>query len=85
MNDEVDVIGAWLTDRIAVYLDLDVAEIVPTEPLAAFGLDSVYTAAITGEIEERYGLEIEPSVMWEHPTIRDLAVYVHGCLNGAQL
>jgi acyl carrier protein len=83
MSDGVDVIGAWLTERIAVYLDLDAAEIAPDASLAAYGIDSVYLAAIIGDVEERYGVRIDPSVFWEHATINGLAGRLHGCLNGA--
>ncbi|MFC0101146.1 acyl carrier protein [Micromonospora marina] len=85
MNGEVDAIGAWLTERIAVYLDLEAADIGADASLASFGIDSVYLAAIIGDIEEHYGLRIESSAVWEHPTIDGLAAHLHGCLNGVQL
>lgn len=84
MNDEVDVIGAWLSDRMAVYLDCDVVDIDPKQPLASIGLDSVYALGISGDIEDRYGIEIDPSAVWQYPTINDLATYVHRCLNGSR-
>ncbi|MFI9589322.1 acyl carrier protein [Nonomuraea sp. NPDC052265] len=82
MNDEVDAIGAWLAERIAVYLDCETDEIGTDASLVTLGVDSVYVMGITGEIQDRYDIELDPSTVWDHPTVSELAKYLHGCLKG---
>jgi acyl carrier protein len=78
----VDTLRDWLVDRVAGYREVPAAEIDPTVPLAELGLDSVYALSLCGEIEDSWGLETEPTVAWDHPTIDALAGHLHGELAG---
>jgi acyl carrier protein len=69
---ETDV-QAWLASRVVTYgkkvpgsfsVDTDFAEI---------GLDSVYALTLCGDIEDEYGIEVDPEIMWDYSTIRALA------------
>ena len=42
-------------------------------PLAELGLDSVYALTLCGDIEDEYGLDVDPTIVWDYPTIRELA------------
>ena len=64
---------AWLTDRVATYVRLTPEEIKPNVPLPEYGLDSVYALTLVGDIEDYLNLSIEPTLMWDHPTIEALA------------
>jgi acyl transferase domain-containing protein/acyl carrier protein len=63
----------WLVRRVASILELDPAEIDPSEPFATYGLDSVQAVSLSGEVEEWFGVPVEPTLVWDHPTIRDVA------------
>jgi acyl carrier protein len=68
-DHSLEDLRAWLAARVAAYVRLPVHEIQPDVPLAEYGLDSVYALTLTGEIEDHLGLAIEPTVIWDHPTI----------------
>lgn len=63
----------WLTRRVADYGDLEPAGVDPTVALAELGLDSVYALALCGDIEDTFGIEVDPTIAWDHPTIEQLA------------
>ncbi|MEU8961406.1 acyl carrier protein [Streptomyces sp. NPDC048491] len=69
-------ICSWLVDRVAYYLDRTPAEIDKGTELAEMGLDSVYALTLCGDIEDRFGLVVEPTMAWDHPTIDAITVYL---------
>ena len=64
----------WLCAHLAA--QLKVAEIDPTEPMTSYGLDSLRAVAVLEDLEERVGFEIDPDVLWDHPTPAELARYL---------
>lgn len=64
---------AWLTERLSEQLPCPGAEIVPGVPFYEYGMDSVACLGLCGEIEEEFGLRLEPTVVWDHPTLDGLA------------
>ncbi len=74
---------AWLARRVAAYVQRPAAEIAYDVPLAEYGLDSVYALTLVGDIEEYLGLALEPTLMWDHPTIDALASALLGAVAGA--
>ncbi|GIG91762.1 acyl carrier protein [Plantactinospora endophytica] len=79
-DTSVDAIRSWLAGRIAFYLQRSVEEIDHDLPLVEIGLDSVYAMTLSGDVEERYDIEVEPTMAWDHPTVNALAGYLHGVL-----
>ncbi|MDG4820786.1 acyl carrier protein [Asanoa sp. WMMD1127] len=75
-DESYDEMLEWLTERVTFYLDRD-EPVDPDVPLAEFGVDSIYTASIVGEVEERYGLTVDPTAAWDHPTVAALTKYLH--------
>jgi acyl-CoA synthetase (AMP-forming)/AMP-acid ligase II/acyl carrier protein len=71
-----DAISAWLTERVAFYLERSAQEIDQDAPFVEIGLDSVYGMTLCGEAEDEFGCELDPALAWEHPTITRLAGYV---------
>jgi acyl carrier protein len=68
-----DTLRPWLAGRIAAYVQRPVDEIELDVPLAEYGLSSVYALTLTGDIEDHLGVVVEPTMMWDHPTIDALA------------
>ncbi len=66
----------WLLLRVAEFTDRDPATIDVATPLADLGLDSVYALALCGEIEDHLGLRLEPTIVWDHPSIDALTAYL---------
>ncbi|WP_255990836.1 beta-ketoacyl synthase N-terminal-like domain-containing protein [Chitinolyticbacter albus] len=75
--DSADV-ASWLRSRVAHHTALPVGQIKADEPFSSFGIDSARIVAISGEIGERYGIELEASLLFSYPTIDALARYLTG-------
>jgi acyl transferase domain-containing protein/acyl carrier protein len=63
----------WLRDRLERYLGRPAS--VDT-PFAEQGLDSVASLSLYGDLEEEFGLLIEPTDIWTYPTVRELSRYL---------
>ena len=68
-----DVIRAWLAEHVASYLQRPAGEIDPEVPFVEIGLDSIYSLALCGDLEDWCGRLLEPTIIWDHPTITALA------------
>lgn len=68
-DHSIETLRPWLAARVADYVQRPVTEIQTHVPLAEYGLTSVYALTLTGDIEDHLGLVVDPTVMWDHPTI----------------
>ena len=66
-------IEQWLVGRVVAYGKIQADAFTVDTPLAELGLDSVYALTLCGDIEDEYELEVDPTIVWDHPTIRELA------------
>jgi acyl carrier protein len=66
----------WLLDRVALYLGRDAQSIDPTVPLAEYGMDSVCALSLCGDLEDEFGLVVEPTLLWDHPTVQSLLAFL---------
>ncbi|MCX4750331.1 acyl carrier protein [Kitasatospora sp. NBC_01287] len=62
----------WLLDRLSCYLERPALAIDPDVPLAEYGMDSVCALSLCGDLEEVFGLEVDQTLLWDHPTVRAL-------------
>ncbi|MDT0492598.1 acyl carrier protein [Kitasatospora albolonga] len=79
---DVEEVVDWLAGRVAEYREIPAADVDPYVPLAELGLDSVYVLSLCGDVEDHYGLVVEPTVAWDHPTVASLAKHLHAELTG---
>lgn len=63
----------WLAETIAGYVRCELGDIDPDLPLAEYGLDSVSAMTICADIEDHFGLIVEVTLVWDHPTLGELA------------
>ncbi|MEF9673525.1 acyl carrier protein [Pseudomonas sp. PCH446] len=68
----------WLATRIADYVNLPLDAIEPDVPLSEYGLDSVYALTLVGEVGSHLGMVVDPTVIWDFPTLRALAQALAG-------
>ncbi|HXZ02884.1 MAG TPA: acyl carrier protein [Stellaceae bacterium] len=61
---------------LAKTLHADAGTIDPAADFDRLGLDSVMAVALVLDLEEWSGLDLEPSLLFEYPTINELAAYV---------
>lgn len=66
----------WLVSRVSLATGLDASDVDHKMPLGQFGLDSLAAVSIANEIEHLLNLKLAPTLIWDHPCIEDLAVYL---------
>ena len=78
-NFSCEEIQDWLISYLAIELKIDPQEIDPAIPFERYGLDSVVAVSLTGELEDRLGRQLKPTLPYDYPTIEALAEYLaHG-------
>ncbi|MET8629335.1 acyl carrier protein [Kitasatospora sp. NPDC004669] len=73
----------WIVERVARHVEMDPAGLSVSVPLATYGLDSVVALSLCGDIEEEYGVELEPTLAWDYPTVEALADHLAARLAGS--
>ncbi|MFD8733323.1 SDR family NAD(P)-dependent oxidoreductase [Streptomyces sp. NPDC059618] len=76
----VEVVRAWLTSAVAAAAGLAPSAVAPERPIAEFGLGSVQLVKLAAGLSEWTGRPLEPSLVFDHPTIAGIA----GMLCGEQ-
>ena len=66
----------WLTANIARELELDPDKIDVHQPLSRYGLDSLASVGLSGELEVWQGRELPPDLLTSFPTIEDIARFL---------
>jgi len=67
----------WCLDYVRRTVDPAIA-VAPQIPFPQMGLDSATSAYFVVELEEWLGAELEPELVFEHPTIDELARHLAG-------
>jgi acyl carrier protein len=75
-NPSREIIQSWLQLRIAEYLQLDADEIDATLPFSYYGLDSVASLGISGELEVWLGRKLPQTLTWDYPNIELLSAFL---------
>lgn len=76
-------IQTWMIDYLAKLLMLDRARIDVTDTFESYGLDSAAMVGMTGDLSDWVGIEIDPVIAYDHPTIDALSAQVVALLGGA--
>src|ERR1700690_3290966 len=64
---------AWLTSRVAETAGVPAHDIDPAAPFDSYGLGSAQAVSLSGELEERLGTTLSPTLLYEDPPIDELA------------
>jgi acyl carrier protein len=72
----------WVLGRVAYYIEGSAADIDPDAKLVGYGLDSVYALTLCGDIEDEFGLVVDPTLAWDYPTVNAIAGYLAEHLPG---
>jgi len=76
-------IQAWLVAKVAELVKINPAEIDVTGPFSSYGIGSVAAVGLTGELGERLGRRLSPTLAYDYPTIKALAHHLAGESEGA--
>ncbi|MFD6553202.1 type I polyketide synthase, partial [Streptomyces sp. NPDC058398] len=71
-------VRAWLTSAVADVAGLAPSAVAPERPIAEFGLGSVQLVTLVAALSEWTGRPLEPSVVFDHPTIAGIAEALFG-------
>jgi len=66
-------IRAWLVAEVSKRKIIPIETIDTTVPFANYELDSMEAVNLAGELEDWLGVELEPTLVWDYPTIDKLA------------
>ena len=71
-----DGLENWLRERVSAYLKLDSSEIDCDLPLSHYGMDSMLSLKLIGDISNLTKREVEPTLLWEFPTVSALVARI---------
>ncbi|NQX10995.1 acyl carrier protein [Microbacteriaceae bacterium VKM Ac-2855] len=77
-------IETWIVEKALIYTDIDESAINPDVSLVELGLDSAFALTLAGDIEDTYGIEVDPTFAWDYPTLRSLSEGVAGAIADAK-
>lgn len=69
-------IKAWLVSYLAEMLEIEPEEVDITLEFNDYGLDSSAAVGITGDLEEWLERELDPTLLYDYPTIESLAQHL---------
>jgi acyl carrier protein len=69
-------IEQWFVNYLANQLDLPADRIDVTIPFDDFALDSATAIAMSGDLEEWLGRSVDPTLVYDFPTIAELAEHL---------
>ena len=75
-GSEYQELAAWLTAKVAGYLNVAPHTIDVDTPLADCGIDSVMAMTLCADLEYEKGLAVDTTIVWDHPTIDAIATYL---------
>jgi len=74
-----DALQSWLVRFIAGTVGVDPRAVDAREPFTRLGLDSLAATRLVNGLSEALGRPLEPTIVWEHPTIEALVRHlIHG-------
>lgn len=68
-----DAIGRWIGAYLASLLDISPQEVSLDSSIEDLGLDSSVVVALSGDLEEWLGCDLDPAIMFDAPTLQMLA------------
>src|SRR5215470_14844917 len=68
-----DAIRRWLIANIASVVNMDPTKIDVTQTFDNYGMDSLQAVSLSGDLETWLKREISPTVVWDYPTVEQLA------------
>ena len=71
-----DAIRSWLIANIASVVNMDPASIDVQQTFDHYGLDSLQAVSLSGDLETWLSREISPTVVWDYPTVEQLAQHL---------
>jgi 8-amino-7-oxononanoate synthase len=71
-----EAIRTWLITNIASVVNMDPSSIDVRQTFDHYGLDSLQAVSLSGDLETWLSREISPTVVWDYPTVEQLAQHL---------
>ena len=78
LTNQARSIERWVIERVAFYLDCSVRDIDPTVPICETGIDSASAIGLCGDVEDHWQIDADPTLVFDYPTISDIAAFIAG-------
>lgn len=75
---DAETLRAWLKSYISAVLDLEADTVSTAVPFDSYGLDSVEAVIMAGVMEEEFSIRIDPTMVFEDPSIDGLVKALQG-------
>jgi acyl carrier protein len=72
--DAQRLVTDWLKRYLGELLNLEVNTLDVDKSFARYGLDSSAAIGLTGDLSKWLGVEIQETMTYDHPTIRELTI-----------
>jgi acyl carrier protein len=72
----VEEIRQWMMNYVAGLLEIQETEVKTDVPFDQYGLDSLAAVGMTGDLEEWLGEKLDPTLLYDYPTIDAFASHL---------
>lgn len=69
-------IQTWITAYVAELMEVEPKRIDIKIPFDRYGLDSSAAVGLTGDLESWLNTELDPTLLYDYPTIKSLSEYL---------
>lgn len=69
-------IQAWMVSYLAELLEIEPDEVDAKIPFDQYGLDSAAAVGMTGDMEDWLGQRLDPTLLYDYPTVEALAQHL---------
>lgn len=66
-------IRAWIIGAVAQIARVDAASLGPETAFEDLGVSSLAALTLATELSDRFGVDVDPLVAWDYPTIGEVA------------
>ena len=73
----------WMVDAVARLARMEPAAIGPATAFDEIGLSSLAAVSLATELSDAFGIDVDPMVTWDHPTIGEVAHEIAQRIAGA--
>jgi acyl carrier protein len=67
------LIRQWLIAKLSKVVGIPITDVDPTLNFVEYGLDSMQAVRLSGDLERWMGFELPPILLYDYPTIDELA------------
>lgn len=75
-NKNVSEIESWIYNWLEKEAGIDPSQFTPFTSFSEYGLDSSLSIRFVSDINTRYIIHVEPSIIWSYSTVNELAAYL---------